>query len=111
MDSAISVLADLRSLGVELVANDQVIRWRPAFLVSERLKARILARKNEIGNLIKTGHPTARCPACTWPLDAAARCVNCFDRRCVTCGCMTGSYFILRCLQCGMAFVEEGMSL
>ena len=55
-------------------------------------------------NRLLTGpDPLRYCPACGWPLDADGRCPKCFDRLCVDCGKLTGSYCILRCMVCGIA--------
>jgi hypothetical protein len=50
-----------------------------------------------------------RCPHCSRSLDARRRCGKCFDRLCVDCGRPTGSYFILRCVACGI-MLEENLS-
>ena len=107
MDSARAVLADVRSRGVEMVSSEGTLRWRPAFLVAGPLRLRVQAFKEELAELLERGEAGDRCPSCGWPLDSLARCPKCFDRRCVECGRMSGSYFILRCAQCGHALASE----
>jgi hypothetical protein len=103
--SAADLLADLRSRGVELETDGARLRWRPAFLVSGPLAERILSCRAELIGLLsaRADGGGRRCPSCRWPLDAARRCVKCFDRLCAGCGRPTGSYFIRHCVACGAA--------
>ena len=101
MDTAHAVLADVRSLGVEIISAGGVLRWRPAFLVNVPLQSRLTSFKTELAELLARGEPTDRCPSCRWHLDAKGRCPKCFDRRCADCPKQTGSYFIMRCFACG----------
>jgi hypothetical protein len=100
MDTAVAVLADLRSLGLELIAKDGKLQWRPEFLVNGPMRQRMIATKHELIGLINGGHLTGQCPLCGWALDAKKRCVKCFDRLCETCGRITGSYFFMNCFSC-----------
>jgi hypothetical protein len=101
MTAAEALLADLLSRGIELRADDGRIRWRPAYLVSEPLAQRIRSHSAELVLLLPRLKQFPGCVTCGWPLDSACRCPKCFDRECVDCGRMTGSYFISRCLLCG----------
>jgi hypothetical protein len=109
MTTAEQLWADLRSRGIELETDGVRLRWRPAFLVGDRLAEMIRSRRDELIALLR--EPGDRigwhCPICNWPLDSARRCPKCFDRLCVDCGKPTGSYFILRCVICGHALEEQ----
>jgi hypothetical protein len=107
MTAAESLLADLRSRGIELETDGARLRWRPAFLVSAPLAERIRAERVGLVELLTGPDRLERCPVCRWPLDSARRCPKCFDRLCVDCGQPTGSYLILRCVVCGHAFQGE----
>jgi hypothetical protein len=104
---AAAMLADLRSRGIEVETDGVRLRWRPAFLVSALLAERILAERAGLVEVLTGPVLLERCPACHWPLDSARRCPKCFDRLCVDCGRLTGSYFIMRCVVCGHAFQGE----
>lgn len=109
MRAAAALLADLRSRGIELETNGTRLRWRPAFMVSEPVAELIRFHRGELIDLLKVA-PNSKdwtCPVCCWPLDSAGRCAKCFDRPCMGCGRLTGSYFIKRCVVCGRAFTEE----
>jgi hypothetical protein len=107
MITAVALLADLRSRGIELEAVGDRLRWRPAFLVTAPLTELILSHRAGLIELLTGPDRLERCPVCRWPLDSARRCPKCFNRLCVDCGRPTGSYFILRCVSCGHAFREE----
>ena len=109
MKTAAVLLADLRSRGIELETDGVRLRWRPAFIVTGPVAARIRFHRAELIDLLKAA-PNGdgwNCPLCRWPLDSTGRCPKCFDHLCVDCGRPTGSYFIMRCLVCGHAFAEE----
>src|SRR5262249_46720684 len=111
MMAAATLLADLRSLGVELETDGDRLRWRPAFLVNAPLADLIRVHRTGLIELLTTppaGDACSSCPVCRWPLDSARRCPKCFDRLCVDCGKPTGSYFILRCVVCGHAYMGNG---
>ncbi len=108
MNEATALLADLRSRGVELDTDGARLRWRPAFLVNAPQAELIQAHRAGLIGLLTGPDCLERCPACRWPLDSARRCPKCFDRLCVDCGRLTGSYFILRCVACGHAFQDGG---
>ena len=101
-----SILADLRSRGVEFETDGIRLRWRPAFLVTAAQAEAIRSHRAAIIELLSGPDWLERCPLCRWPLDAARRCPKCFDRLCLDCRRPTGSYFILRCLPCGNAEKE-----
>jgi len=103
-----SLLADLRSRGIDFESDGTRLRYRPAFLVLEAEQRLLLANKAEFIELLRA--PVNRCPSCGWPLDSRNRCSKCFDRLCVDCGRFSGSYFIQRCAGCGHAFKEGAMS-
>jgi hypothetical protein len=107
MTTAQALLADLRSRGIKLGTDGSRLRWRPAFLVTAGQAERIQSLRSELVGLLTdpTGRVGEGCPLCRWPLDSARRCVKCFDRVCVDCGRMTGSYLIVRCVPCGHAFL------
>jgi hypothetical protein len=107
MNAAEALLADLCSRGIELETDGARLRWRPAFLVTEPQAELIRSHRAGLIDLLSGPDRIQRCPACRWPLDSAQRCPKCFDRRCVDCGRATGSYFIMRCVACGYAFVEN----
>jgi hypothetical protein len=100
-----ALLADLRARGIELETDGERLRWRPTFLVSEPLAAKLLAHRPELVALLQTdrGRAGLSCPLCGRPLDSARRCPRCFDRLCEGCGRPTGSYFIRLCVPCGHA--------
>jgi hypothetical protein len=104
MTTAQALLADLRSRGVELQSDGTRIRWRPAFLVTAAAAQQVMAHKAELVALLTGPDRSERCPHCAWPLDSARRCPKCFDRLCVDCAKLTGSYFIMRCVVCGSAY-------
>lgn len=102
MSAAAALLADLRSRGIDLETDGQRLRWRPAFLVTDLVAEQIRAMRQDLIGLVRM--PLTKedlCLACRWPLDSARRCPKCFDRLCESCGRLTGSYFILRCVRCG----------
>jgi hypothetical protein len=107
MTSALALLADLRSRGIEVVTDGFRLRWRPAFLVTAPQTERIRAERAGLVQLLTGPDCLQRCPACQWPLDSARRCPKCFDRLCVDCDRPTGSYFIMRCLVCGQTAQRE----
>jgi hypothetical protein len=107
MTTATALLADLRSRGVVLETDGARLRWRPGFLVTAPEARRIRECKAELIALLGRPDQLERCLGCRWPLDAARRCPKCFDRLCVDCGRLTGSYFVLRCVACGHALGEE----
>src|SRR5215472_16684300 len=100
MMAAEALLADLRSRGIELQTDGARLRWRPAFLVTAPQAEQILFHRAELIDLLAAGRldDDQFCPTCRWPLDSARRCRKCFDRLCVDCGRLTGSYFIMRCV-------------
>jgi hypothetical protein len=104
MSTSAALLADLRSRGIELDTDGSRLRWRPAFLVAAPEANRIRDCKSELIALLRGPSQMERCPACRWPLDSARRCPKCFDRLCVDCGRLTGSYLIMRCVVCGHRF-------
>jgi hypothetical protein len=108
MTDAALLLADLRSRGIELETDGARLRWRPAFLVTNPQQERIQTERARLIDLLTGPDCLERCPACRWVLDSARRCPRCFDRLCVDCGRLTGSYFILRCVACGHAFQDSG---
>jgi hypothetical protein len=108
MNQAAGILADLRSRGIQLETDGARLRWRPAFLVTAPQAALIEAHRAGLIDLLTGPDLLARCPACRWVLDSDRRCPKCFDRLCVDCGRLTGSYFILRCVPCGHAFQDSG---
>ena len=81
--------------------------YRPAFMVTAPEANRMRDCKPELIFLLRSPDRLKRCPACRWPLDSKQRCPKCFDRLCVDCGRLTGSYFIMRCVVCGHSFREE----
>jgi hypothetical protein len=95
------LLAEIQSRGIELETDGLRIRWRPAFMVNNPLAELIRRHSLELIALLTGPDQLQRCPACRWPLDGARRCAKCFDRLCVVCGKMTGSFFIQRCVLCG----------
>ncbi len=106
--TAAALLADLRSRGVVLETDGARLRWRPTFLVSTSTAETILQHRAELIRLLAVPDGgTSRCPGCRWPLDSARRCPRCFDRLCVDCGRLTGSYFIMRCAPCGHTHPEK----
>ena len=107
MTAALALLADLRSRGIELETDGARLRWRPAFLVTGPLAERICAERAGLVALLTGPYRLERCPASSWPLDSARRCPKCFDRLCVDCGRLSGSYCIMRCVGCGCAFQGE----
>jgi hypothetical protein len=107
MTPVVALLADLRSRGIELETDGARLRWRPGFLVTAPLAEQIRSHRAGLIELLAGPDRLERCPACRWPLDAARRCPKCFNRRCVDCGRLTGSYFIRRCVTCGHALGEE----
>jgi hypothetical protein len=98
--------ADLRSRGIDLETDGARLRWRPAFMVTGPLAEAVQAHKGELVRLLTGPDCLERCPACRWPLDSKRRCPKCLDRLCVDCGRLTASYFVMRCLVCGLAFQE-----
>ncbi|HXG08927.1 MAG TPA: hypothetical protein VNK04_03990 [Gemmataceae bacterium] len=98
--TATNLLADLRSRGIELETDGRRLRWRPAFLVSAPLAARIQAEAAALIQLLQAPSQLPQCPQCSWPLDSKRRCVKCFDRLCESCSRLTGSYFVALCLRC-----------
>jgi hypothetical protein len=107
MMAAAALLADLRSRGVELQTDGARLRWRPAYMVTGPLAERVQSHRQELIELLSAPDRLERCPRCQWPLDSARRCPKCFDRLCVDCGKPTGSYFIMRCVQCGNACWDD----
>jgi tRNA(Ile2) C34 agmatinyltransferase TiaS len=103
-----ALLANLLARGIELQTDGARVRWRPAFLVKAAEAELIRSHKAELVALLQTPDRLPRCPACGRPLDAAGRCPKCFDRRCVACGRLTGSYFLMHCVFCSHAFIETG---
>jgi hypothetical protein len=85
MTGAEALLADLRSRGIELETNGTQLRWRPAILISPKLREVILHHRQELISLIQSGTPLPTCPACKETLDSAKRCPKCFDRLCGRC--------------------------
>lgn len=100
MTAAAALLADVRSLGIELETDGVRIRWRPAFMVAAPLAAKLRSHKRELIELLMMPDSFDRCPTCRWPLDSIRRCPKCFDRLCVECGRPTGSYLIRCCGAC-----------
>jgi hypothetical protein len=110
MTPAEALLADLRSRGIELEADAAVrIRWRPAFMVTAPEAEAIRAERPALARLLALPDTLPRCPLCLWTLDSSGRCAKCFDRRCIDCEKMTGSYFVLTCVECGHAIGEGGL--
>jgi hypothetical protein len=101
MTPAAALLADLRSRGIELETDGTRLRWRPAFLVTGPLAARIRTHHADLVELLVGPDTLDRCPGCRWPTDSARRCWKCFDRPCVDCGRLTGSALVARCFPCG----------
>ena len=101
MNTAEALYADLRSRGIELQTDGVRLRWRPAFLVSERDAQRVADARLDLIRLLRSGVAPVGCLRCSWPLDSDARCPKCFDRVCDRCTRMTGSYFIRLCDACG----------
>jgi hypothetical protein len=108
MKEAKALLADLRSRGIELETDGARLRWRPAFLVTAAQAELIQAHRAGLIGLLTGPVQLERCPVCRWVLDSDRRCRKCFDRLCVDCGRLTGSYFVLRCVACGHAFQDSG---
>jgi hypothetical protein len=100
LSPAASVLADLRSRGIELETDGTRLRWRPAFLVTAPQAELIRSHRAGLIELLTGSDCSACCPLCRWPLDSKRRCPKCFDRLCAVCGRPTGSYFIVHCLLC-----------
>jgi hypothetical protein len=109
MTPAEALLANLRSRGIELETDGTRIRWRPAFMVTAPQVEQIGFHRGELMALLANPGTCdgLACPACRWPMDAVRRCPKCFDRLCVDCGRMTGSYFIMRCVLCGFAVGDD----
>lgn len=106
MTAAAALLADLRSQGIELETDGARLRWRPTFMVTVPRAAMIQDQRAGLVELLRGPDRLERCRACQWPLDSARRCPKCFDRLCVGCGRLTGSYLISRCVLCDHAAAE-----
>ncbi len=104
------LLADLRSRGIDVETDGSRLRWRPDFMVNAPLTALILQHRAELIELLSEPDRLERCQTCSRPLDSARRCPKCFDRVCIDCHRLTGSYFIQRCVACGQAFQKRGPS-
>jgi hypothetical protein len=107
MNVAAALLADLRSRGIELETDGVRLRWRPAFMVTAPLAEHIRSERAGLVELLTGPNGLERCPVCRWYLDSARRCPKCFDRLCIACGKLTGSYFVMRCVVCGHALDGE----
>jgi hypothetical protein len=107
MTPAAALLADLRSRGVEFDTDGARLRWRPGSLVRAAETSQVQDCKAELIALLRGPDRLGRCPSCHRPLDSRRRCPKCFDRLCVDCGRLTGSYLIQRCVMCGQAYREE----
>jgi hypothetical protein len=103
MTSAGELLADLAARGVELRADGEALRYRPAFLVRRAEAEAMRQHKAELLALLAAGPVLTRCPNCGRPVDGRGRCPRCFDRLCVGCGRPTGSYCLQQCLVCEFA--------
>jgi len=106
MTAAEALLADLHSRGVEMETDGNRIRWRPAFMVSPREAEQLRIHKADVIGLLRDPDALPRCPACRRPLDSALRCPKCFDRLCVDCGRLTGTYLVMRCVACGVKALD-----
>jgi hypothetical protein len=102
MTTAEALLADLRSRGVELETDGTRMRWRPPLMVTGPQAEQVRLHKAELIALLAGPDLLKRCPKCGWPLDSHQRCPKCFDRLCKNCGRMTGSYFFMLCMPCGV---------
>jgi hypothetical protein len=108
MSDAEALLADLRSRGITLALDDAGrIRWRPGFMVTDPERDRLRALQAEVVELLSQGWSSPACPSCRWVMDSGRRCPKCLDRLCCDCGRMTGSYFVMRCVPCGIAFRDD----
>ena len=101
-----ALYADLRSRGIDFETDGQRLRWRPTFMVSPRDALLLAHHRPAVIHLLTSGWTAPACPVCRRTLDSAGRCPRCFDRPCVVCGRMTGSYCIQRCVACGYAFTR-----
>jgi hypothetical protein len=110
MTAAADLLADLRSRGIELETDGVRLRWRPAFMVTDPMAEQIRTHRTGLIELLTGPDRLERCPACGWPLDSKRRCPKCFDRRCIDCGKLTGSYFILYCVACSHPEKQANMA-
>jgi hypothetical protein len=108
MKAAEALLADLRSGGIELETDGVRLRWRPAFMVTAPLVERLRSERAALIELLTGPDHLQRCRVCRWVLDSKRRCPKCFDRLCLDCGKLTGSYLIMRCVACGHALDRDG---
>src|SRR5687767_7621995 len=110
--TAADVLRTLRERGVELrVEGGRLVYRARAGAYGEDLRRMVATCRPELIVLLTapgsateaagpgplSAAPARPCPVCKRGLDADGRCTKCFDRLCVGCGRMTGSYFIMTC--------------
>jgi hypothetical protein len=69
MTSAGELLADLAARGVELRADGEALRYRPAFLVRRAEAEAMRQHKAELLALLAAGPVLTRCPNCGRPVD------------------------------------------
>ncbi len=109
MSTTRNLLADLLARELELETNGSQLRWRPDCLVNAPLRNQILTHREELIRLLLSGESDGlpRCPTCDRFLDSKKRCTKCWDRLCVDCEKLTGTYYVMRCVICGYRWVQK----